>query len=119
MQTSGDLVGPMIEFPAGMEGSKRHLHSGFFLCLVHIHRYAAAIVIDGDGVVVMDHKDDLGAKSCHGFIHRVVHHFVNQMMKPAYTGITNVHGRPTPNRLGTFQDLDGGGVVTLLGQRFG
>ncbi len=115
VQPAGDFVTLGIEFAAGVQHGHDHLRGGNTLLFVKIHRNAAAVVDHGDGVIVVDDDVDFGSVAGHGFIHRVVDYFVDQVMEAHFPGGTDIHGGAEPYCLQTFQNLDTTGIVYLLG----
>ena len=111
VQTAGHFVGIMVKLTAGMENGQHHLHSGFVFRFVHIHGNTAAVVDDGNAVILMDHHLNVGSVTCQGFVNTVVHHFINQVVQTAFTGITDIHGRPFPDGFQTFQNRDLSGRI--------
>ena len=89
---------------------------------MHIDGNAAAIVDDGDAVVVVHDDVDFVAEAGQGFVDGVVHHFPDQMMQALLAGRADVHGRAFAHSLEIAEHLDGSGVVPVArgfaGHRF-
>ena len=81
VQAAGNFVGVAIEFAAGVQDGHDHFGGGLFFGGVHVHGNAAAVVDDGDAVVVVHDDVDLVAVAGHGFVHGVVHHFPDQVVQ--------------------------------------
>ena len=113
VQAAGHLVPFAAELAAGVQDGEDHLHRGYLLLRVIVHRDAAPVVCDGDGVVLMDPHLYLGAVPRQSLVHGVVHHLVHQVVKPARTRRANVHARTLADRLQAFEDLDVGTVVMV------
>ena len=96
-----DLEGRLpLEFGMGVDGN------------------AAAVVADGDGLIVRDLELDPARVSRHRFVHGVVQELGGQVMHGVDVGAADVHGGTLAHRLQAFQDLDVPGLVTarrLLG----
>ncbi len=90
-----------------MEDRERDFDARLLLGLVNVDGNAAAVVDDGDGVVGMDRDRDVGREACECLVHRVVHHFVDEMVQPARRHRADVHRRPAADRFQAFEDLDG------------
>src|SRR6185503_38998 len=80
---------------------------------MNIYWNAAAVINDRDRVILIDSDFDLRAKAGHSLIHRVIDHLIDQMMKSAREGVTDIHGRPSTNRFHTLKNLDVRGVVIM------
>ena len=81
MQAAGYFVTLGIEFSAGVQLRHHHLRRRNALVLMHVNRNPAAVVDDSDGVVQMDGHIDLGGIPRQRLIHRVVYHFVDQVVQ--------------------------------------
>jgi hypothetical protein len=79
---------------------------------MHTNGDSAAVVSDGDAVVVVDHDADLPAEARQGLIHGVVDDFVDKVVKAIRTGGPDVHRGALPDWIETLQDLDGTCIVT-------
>jgi len=106
MKSSGDLVRPIIEFPSRMELHHDHFHGGPFLFLVEIDGDPPAIISHRDTVIEMNDDIDAMTVSGQGFIDAVVNQFMDEMMEPFDSGISDIHGRPLSYRGQPLQDLD-------------
>ncbi len=111
VESSGNLIGALVEFAAGVEHGHGDLEAGFLLGLVDIDRDTTAVVHNGDGVVRVDRQLDLRAETCQRFVDGVVYHLVHEMMQAPGGSRTDVHAWPLPNRIESFQYLNGIGVV--------
>ena len=80
VQTGGGFVGAFVEFGSGPDGGHDHLECGLARLGMHIHRDAAAIVEDEDGVVDIDLNDDDLAVASEVFVNGVVDQFVDQVV---------------------------------------
>ena len=54
VQAAGNLIGLMVEFPAGMKRCKNNFKGAFAGLFVNINRYAAAVVLDRAASVDMN-----------------------------------------------------------------
>lgn len=72
MQAAGDGVAAAAELSSGVQDGHHDLHGGLALGGVHVHRDAAAVVLDPDAAVVLERDLDVGAVAGQGLIHRVV-----------------------------------------------
>ena len=87
--------------------------------VLDVHRDAAAVVGDGDGVAVVDGHVDLGTVTGQRLVNGVVHDLVHQMMQTALTGGADIHTRALAHRLQTLQHLDLAGVILVVGRGIG
>jgi hypothetical protein len=62
----------------------------------------------------MNNDMDFGAEAGHRFVHRIIHHFVDQVVEPFDVRIANIHGRTNPDCLKAFQNLYFSCVVLLF-----
>ena len=69
VQTAAHLVAAFVELTAGMEHRHDHLEGRLVHLLVLVHGNAAAVVLHGDGVVLVDGDLDVGAKARHRFVY--------------------------------------------------
>ena len=94
MQTAGDLVGGVIELPAGMQHGQNHLGSRTAFLRVDIHRNSTAVVRHRDGLIGMDGDRDVGAKAGQRFVDGVVDDLKNHVVETgAVIGVADVHSR--------------------------
>ena len=72
---------------------------------MHVDRNAAAIVLDGNRVILMDGNQYCVAESGECFVDAVVHDLVDKVVKPGLAGGADIHARPFPYRLDAAKDL--------------
>ena len=99
MQTTGNLVGPFIEFTSGVEHGQYDLQGRFALFLMNIYRDTSAIVDHCDGIVRIDDYVNVLAKASQCLVDGVINHLINQMMETLFAGVAYVHGWSFPYRL--------------------
>ena len=97
VQAAGRLIGALFELAAEFQ----HAHDAFQRrdlaahllgeLVVDIDRDAAAIVLDGHRAVGIDGDGDALGETGHGFVDRVVHDFVDQVVQPAGSDVADVH----------------------------
>ncbi len=78
-----------------------------------IDRNAATIVADRQAIVFVQPHLDPARMARHCFVHRVVEHFGGQMMQRALISAADIHARPAPHRLETFEHLDRRTIVIV------
>ena len=106
VQTSRDLVAALVELTAGVEHRQHHFERRFALLLVVVGRNTAAVVPDGDGVVLVDRHVDVGAVARQRLVDRVVHDLVNQVVETLLADVADVHGGTLAHRFEALEDLD-------------
>src|SRR5690606_36610162 len=65
----------------------------------------STVILYSDGIISMNGHEYIGTITSHRFVDRVIDYFINQVMQPFYTSISNIHGGPFPYSLYTFEDL--------------
>src|ERR1700759_56792 len=98
MQTTGDLVGAVIELTAGVQDGHDDLGRGAPFLGVDIHRYSTPVVGHGHGFIGVYGHDDPVAMTGQSLVNRVIHNLENHVMKAAaIVRVADVHA-------GTFSD---------------
>ena len=108
VQTAGDLVVGSIELAAGVQLGEDNLDRGHLLAVGDhvVHRDAAAVVDDGDGVVHVDGDVDASGVPTQRLVHRIIHDLVDQVVQAHLAGRADVHRRPQANRRQALQHGD-------------
>ena len=97
MKTARDFIGVVVELTARVQDRHNNLSGGDTL-LMHIRRYAAAIVRNCDRFIRMNHHIYLGAVARQSLIDRVINELKNHVMQPgAIVCVADVHTRALPN----------------------
>ena len=117
VQAARHLVARLVELAAGVQHGERQLDAGHLLDRVHVHRDAAAVVDDGDGIVLVDRDRDGVAVPGQRLVDRVVHHLVDEVMEPVLAGGPDVHRGPLADRLEPLEDGDRARVVPAIALR--
>ncbi|MPN59151.1 hypothetical protein SDC9_206871 [bioreactor metagenome] len=91
METTGNFVGIFVEFSSGTDFGHDHFQCGFLLFFVKIYRNSSAVVTHGNSVSLMDSYIDGVAMSSERLVNRIIHYFINQMVKTSGSHITDVH----------------------------
>src|SRR5690606_7021138 len=116
MEPARDLVGVVVELPAGMEGGHDDLGSRLSLFGVDVHRDPAAVVHHGHRVVRVQDDLYLRAVARERLVHAVIHHFEHHVVEPgAIVRIPDVHAGALAHSVKAFQDLDLRGIVGVVG----
>ncbi len=92
-----------------MQFGQYHLNGRHHLAIAYvhqIHRNAAAIIDNSDGVVHVNHDFDPLAVAGQRFVHGIVDYFVHQVMKSHLAGRADVHCGAQTNGLETFKNFD-------------
>ena len=106
VESTGHLVGPLLELAAGMEHGQGDLGRGLLLCRVHAGGDSATVVHHHDAPVYLDRHLDRLPESGHVLVDAVVHHLVHQVVQPLRTGRADIHGGALADGVQPFQDLN-------------
>ena len=107
VQTAGVLVAPVSELAARVKNRENQLHCGLSGLVIDAGRNAAAIVGHGDAAVLMNRDFDVGTETRQGFIHRIVHNFIDQVMKASRVLGPDIHTEALTDILRELELLDG------------
>jgi hypothetical protein len=75
---------------------------------------SASVINDRNGVVDVNRNANFIAVACQRFVYGVINDFINEVVKPHFSGRANIHGRPEPNGLKTFEDLDTTRIIIVV-----
>ena len=120
VQAARDLVGILVEFPAGMELGHDDLGRRDAFAGVDVGGDAAAVVDDGHRAVGIErHRDEVGMagqRLVDGVVDDLVDHVVQAR---AVIGVADVHAGALAHRVEALEDLDGIGAifVGIVGRR--
>ena len=73
VQTAGNFIGVIIEFTASVQDGHDNFRCGDALFRVNAGRDAAAVILDGDGVIAVDGDNDIFAVTRERFVDSVIH----------------------------------------------
>ena len=116
VQTAGTIVVALGELAACVQAGEDQLDTGQALFFVEIHRHAAAVILNTQGAVAVQHHIDPTGVAGKRFVNAVIDHFLRQVIGTAGVG---VHTRAFTNRVQAAQDFNGVGVIVLLAHRKG
>ena len=102
VQTAGNLIGTFIKLTTRVQYGHYDFQRAAFFLGMHAGGNTTAIVLHTDGIIFMNADRDMFTVSGQGFINRVVHHFINQVMQAFYPHIADIHGGAFTNGLQTF-----------------
>ena len=108
VQTARHLVGTLVELTAGMQHGHHDLESRLVQFLVLVDGDTAAVVLDGDAVVLADEYIDAVTETGQCLVDGVVHDLAHQVVQTLDVGVTDVHSRTLAHGFQTLQDLDVG-----------
>ena len=91
METSGNLVAVLTEFTAGMEDCQHDLEGRPVLLRVHSGRNSSSVVLNSDGVILINGNFDMITVSGHSLVDTVVNYLIYKMMKTSDTDVSNIH----------------------------
>jgi hypothetical protein len=107
MQSTGNLVGVLIEFSAGMKLRHNDLGGGDAFALMDVGRYAATVVANGAGAVRVEDDDHFFGETGKRFVDRVVDDLVDHVMQAgAVIGVADIHPGPLADRVQTAKHFD-------------
>ena len=112
MEAARDLVGVVVELPARVEVRHDDLERLALVLLVEPDGDAAAVVLDGDGVVGVDRDPDVVRVADLGLVDRVVDELEDHVVEAReIVGVPDVHAGALADGLEALQQLDGVGGV--------
>ena len=114
VETTRNLITVLVEFASGVKDGHDDLKGGTMLLGMHARGDASAIVLNPYGIVGEDRYLYLVTVTGHGLVDTVVDHLVDQMVETALAYVADVHRRPLPNRLKSFQNLDTASGILLF-----
>ena len=119
VQTAGNFIGVIIEFTASVQDGHDNFRCGDALFRVNAGRDAAAVILDGDGVIAVDGHHDIFAVTRERFVDSVIHNLEYHVVQTgAVIRVADIHTRALTHRIQPFQDFDTGGVIRIRHQRF-
>ena len=71
-----------------------------------INRNTTSVILYSDGIIFVDGYFNVVAIAGERFVDRVIHNFINQVVKSFRTNVTNIHRGTLSNSFQTFQNLD-------------
>ena len=90
-----------------MERAEDHFESGLVRKFrVRVDRDAAAVVADGDRIVLVEFDLNPVGVAGDGFVHGVVKHLGHHVVKRAFIRAADIHARAFANGFETFEHLD-------------
>src|SRR5690606_6245014 len=114
VQAAAHLISLAVELPAGVELGHHHFQRRPAHLGVGVDGDAAAVVVDADAAVGAEDHVHLGTGAAQRFIDAVVEDLVDEVMKAARPGGTDVHPRTAPDSFESFEDLNLTGIVLAL-----
>ena len=103
MESSGDLIGVIVELAACVQFGHDHLEGGNLELRMQIDGDSATVVAHGDAVVDVQYHFDLVAESGHRLIYGIVHDLIDEMVQSPGVGAAYVHGRAHAHSLKPFE----------------
>jgi len=112
MQTTGDLVGVVVELTASMQHGHDHLGCRAPLLRMQVDRDTAPVIGHRDRFVGVDGDGDPAAVPGQRLVDGVVDHLEDHVVQAgAVIGVANVHARALAHGIESLEDLDVRGVV--------
>ena len=112
MQTTGNLIGILVELTTGMQLGHDDLGGGHTFFPVDIGRNTTAIVTNRCRSIAIQLHQHQVTMTGQGFIDGVIDHLIDHVMQTgSVIGIPDIHARSLAHRFQALQDLDGFGTV--------
>jgi hypothetical protein len=114
MQSTGDLVTVIVEFPAGVQYGHDNFsgRTAFLVLRMNPGRNTPTIVEDADGIVGVNDYLDLVTVPRQRLVDGVVDYLEDHVVQTGtVAGIADVHAGTFTNRLQALENLDAVGVV--------
>ncbi len=92
MQAAGNLIAAVTEFAAGMQNSHNNLN-GRFAYLMHINRYSAPVIADGNTVVFMYFYFNQRTITGQSLVDTVIDNLIHQMVQAPAGNAADIHTR--------------------------
>jgi len=118
VKTAGNLVGVLVKLTPRVEGRHNHFEGAAFFGRVDIHRDTASVIPNRNRTILVNGHDDGITVPGEGFVNRVIDDFIDQVMQSSDANIADVHGGAFANSFQSFEDLNIGSSVLLLGWGF-
>ncbi|MDR6304418.1 hypothetical protein GGQ85_002125 [Nitrobacter vulgaris] len=120
VQPTGDLVGILIEFSAGVQLRHDDFSRGNAFTLVNVDGNAATVVAYGHRIVGVEDDLDGGGMSSQRFVDGVVDYFIDHMVQTgAVIGIADIHARPLAHGVEALENPDRFRAIFDWRDRFG
>src|SRR5580692_5777642 len=97
-----------------MQRGHDDLERGALLDRMLVDRDAAPVILDPDPAVGEQPNLDTGGITCQHLVNGVVHHLVDQVMKPAFTGRADVHAGTLTDGLKALENRDRPRIVRQM-----
>ena len=106
VKTTGYFICCVIKFSAGVKDGKNNFEGWDLFLWVNFHRDTTAVVLYRYRVVGMNRNSNLGTKTCHRFVNRVINNFPDKVVKTSCRGGTYVHTRAFTNWIEAFKNFN-------------
>ena len=93
VKTSGNLVGALIEFTAGVKAGKNEFERAYAFPRMNAYGNSTPIVLYADDISLFKDDQNTVAKARHGLINAVIDDFIDEMMESLRSGRTDIHTR--------------------------
>ena len=106
VQTARDFVRGAVEFAASVKFGQDDLSGGEPFSLHEVGGDATPVVGDRDAVVDMDGDVNVGAVAGERFIDGIIDDLENEVMKPSFGGVADVHSRSFADSFESLKHFD-------------
>ena len=113
MQAAGHLIGVLVKLATGVQRRHDDFERGAFFLRMIIDRYAATVVGNLHGAVLMEDYVYAITMARESLIDRVVYNLVDEMMEASHADVADIHGGACAHGFQAFQYLNIGCVVFL------
>ena len=91
VETTGHFVAILIKLTTGMEDGHNDFQRGLMLLRVHIDRNTTSVILDSNGVILVDMNGYLVTETGERLIDGVIHHFINKVVQTLERYIADIH----------------------------
>ena len=91
VKTAGDLISLAAELTARVKNGVYYLKGGKTELLIHTRGNTTSVVLNGNTVILVNSYVNAAAIACKCLVDRVIHYLVNEVMKTAYRGSSDIH----------------------------
>ena len=99
VETTGYLVTILVELTTGVEHGHNNFQRTLMLLRMHIYRNTTTVILNGNGVILVDMNGYLITETGECLINGVIHHFINQVVQTLKRYIADIHRRTFTHRL--------------------
>jgi hypothetical protein len=114
VQAAGYLVSAFVELSAGMKRRQHHIQRALLGLVMHFRRNSQPVIFDRAAPVEVNMNGNPVATAGQRLVNRIVQYFINQVMKPAFLAVADIHIRAFANGLKPFENLNITGIICMF-----